>query len=63
MRYGVDEVKKIDLDFGLIIDEFLLTDYKLKRKIDLWNDLCNYIHRKIGNYDLNDYKSIQKINK
>ena len=61
MKYGVNEIKKIDLEFGVILNEFIVTDFKNPKKRALWNEICNYLHKKIGEYNIKEYQNIESL--
>lgn len=61
MKYGVNEIKKIDLEFGVILNEFIVTDFINPKKRALWNELCIYLHKKIGEYNIKEYQNIQTL--
>lgn len=60
-KYGVTEISQIDSKFGGILEKYLVTDYLNSDKKKLWIEMCCYVQKKIGDFDIKDYKSVEML--
>jgi predicted nucleotidyltransferase len=60
-KHGVSEIREIDSTFGLLLEKYLITDYLDINKKNLWIELCNYIQKKLGTFDITNYKKVEII--
>lgn len=61
-KYGVKEIGEIDEIYGEKLEKFLISKYYAEEKIQLWVEMCNYLHAKLGDYDITNYESYKMCN-
>ena len=62
-KYGVSEMKEVDLRFSSILKDYLMENPIGAKKADLWAELCLYVSNALGDVDIKSYKSVIKLTK
>ncbi len=60
-KYGSSEIKKVDQEYGELLDKFILTNYFNRNKKFIWKDMCGYLQKKLGDIDITNYEKYQRL--